>query len=84
MLTIAGAGWWLRLQLRSWRAGTSAYRWLAGCPAAPWLGPVTRALGVLVVVEVLLNDSGAAMAVFTVVVALPALLAWVTAQAVRR
>ena len=84
VLTIAGAGWWLRLQLRSWRAGTSAYRWLAGCPAAPWLGPVTRALGVLVVVEVLLNDSGAAMAVFTVVVALPALLAWVTAQAVRR
>lgn len=84
VLTIAGAGWWLRLQLRAWRAGTSAYRWLAGCPAVPWLGPVTRALGVLVVVEVLLNDSGAAMAVFTAVVALPALLAQVTAQAAGR
>ena len=40
-------------------------------PVATWLRAVLRALGVLVVVSVLVNDSGAAMAWYCLAVAVP-------------
>ncbi|WP_303323542.1 hypothetical protein [Actinomyces radicidentis] len=139
LAVVAGLLWWLRRELRAWRAGHSGYAPLVGpepdgaargtggagasgqpasTPAAdardddaagtgasaagtgappsgtPWAGPVPRgatlvpgwfvpvlkSLGVLLVVEVLVNDSGASMAVLSVAGAAPLLLALAAAR----
>ncbi|WP_150118413.1 hypothetical protein [Actinomyces radicidentis] len=139
LAVVAGLLWWLRRELRAWRAGRSGYAPLvgpepdgaargtggagasgqpastpsadardddaadAGASAAgtgappsgtPWAGPVPRgatlvpgwfvpvlkSLGVLLVVEVLVNDSGASMAVLSVAGAAPLLLALAAAR----
>ncbi|MCL3777269.1 MULTISPECIES: hypothetical protein [unclassified Actinomyces] len=88
VLLIAVAWWWLARERRAWRAGASGYAPLVA-PAHPaqdraggaqglvlgWFGPVLRALLVLVVVEVLVNDSGASMAVLSAACSAPLLLA---------
>ena len=68
------AVWWGRGQVRAWHAGTSPYAWLAPATGG---GTTTalRALGVLTVVSVLVNDSGVTMAGFIFAAAAPALLA---------
>ncbi|WP_187271388.1 hypothetical protein [Actinomyces ruminicola] len=72
---VAGAAaWWLRRTARSARAGEGPYAWLA-TTAPAWLVPTLRALAVLVVVEVLVNDSGLTMLLFSAAAALPALAA---------
>lgn len=139
LAVVAGLLWWLRRELRAWRAGRSGYALLVGpeadgaargtggagasgqpasTPSAdardgdaagtgasaagtgapssgtPWAGPVPRgatlvpgwfvpvlkSLGVLLVVEVLVNDSGASMAVLSVAGAAPLLLALAAAR----
>ncbi|WP_273167281.1 hypothetical protein, partial [Actinomyces israelii] len=45
-----------------------------------WLGPLGRALAVLVVVEVLVNDSGLTMLCFSAAAAAPALTAVLAAR----
>ena len=92
---LAAALWWLRRQVRSWRAGTSPYTWLAPAadgdmprgrgrdsgsrprgmsPSVQWGAVALRALGVLTLVSVLVNDSGVTMAGFILAAAAPALL----------
>ena len=92
---LAAALWWLRRQVRSWRAGTSPYAWLAPAadgdmprgrgrdsgsrprgmsPSVQWGAVALRALGVLTLVSVLVNDSGVTMAGFILAAAAPALL----------
>ncbi len=72
---VAGAAaWWLRRTARSARAGEGPYAGLA-TTAPAWLVPALRALAVLVVVEVLVNDSGLTMLLFSAAAALPALAA---------
>jgi len=72
---VAGAAaWWLRRTARSARAGEGPYAWLV-TTAPAWLVPALRALAVLVVVEVLVNDSGLTMLLFSAAAALPALAA---------
>ena len=68
------AVWWGRGQVRAWHAGTSPYAWLAPATGG---GTTTalRALGVLTVASVLVNDSGVTMAGFIFAAAAPALLA---------
>ena len=141
LAVVAGLLWWLRRELRAWRAGRSGYAPLVGpepdgaargtgsagrsggsgepasaaadardgdaadagaSPAGtaepssgtPWAGPVPRgatlvpgwfvpvlkSLGVLLVVEVLVNDSGTSMAVLSVAGAAPLLLALAAAR----
>lgn len=86
-VAVAGAWWWLAREHRAWRAGVSAYAPLAASVRSAdgrvvaqalvprWAVPVLRALLVLVVVEVLVNDSGASMAVLSVASAAPLLVA---------
>lgn len=66
---------WLPRTVRRARAGRGPYAWLATTPAPAWLSPALRALAVLVVVEVLVNDSGPTMLLFSAAAALPALAA---------
>lgn len=80
VVALAGAGvlaWWLRAQRRAWREGRSVYTWVIERTglSTPWLGLALRALVVLCVVEVLVNDSGASMAVLTLTTTLPLLVA---------
>ena len=63
------------------RRGRGPYAWLARPGALPgWLGPLGRALAVLVVVEVLVNDSGLTMLCFSAAAAAPALTAVLAAR----
>ncbi|CED90460.1 hypothetical protein [Actinomyces succiniciruminis] len=66
---------WLPRTVRRARAGRGPYAWLTTTPAPAWLSPALRALAVLVVVEVLVNDSGPTMLLFSAAAALPALAA---------
>ena len=68
------AVWWGRGQVRAWHAGTSPYAWLAPATGGGTTAAL-RALGVLTVVSVLVNDSGVTMAGFIFAAAAPALLA---------
>ena len=73
-----------RRAVREARRGRGPYAWLARPGALPgWLGPLGRALAVLVVVEVLVNDSGLTMLCFSAAAAAPAvtalLAAWLAA-----
>ncbi|WP_235925238.1 hypothetical protein [Actinomyces marmotae] len=75
LVTVVGAAWWGAREHRAWREGRSAYRWLAKGRAAPrWVGSALVGLGVLVVVETLLNDSGPSMAVISAATAAPLIL----------
>ena len=65
------------------RQGRGPYAWLARPGALPgWLGPLGRALAVLVVVEVLVNDSGLTMLCFSAAAAVPAITALLVARLV--
>lgn len=73
-----------RRAVREARWGRGPYAWLARPGVLPgWLGPLGRALAVLVVVEVLVNDSGLTMLCFSAAAAAPAvtalLAAWLAA-----
>ncbi|QKD78906.1 hypothetical protein [Actinomyces marmotae] len=75
LVTVVGAAWWGAREHRAWREGRSAYRWLTTGRAAPrWVGSALVGLGVLVVVETLLNDSGPSMAVISAATAAPLIL----------
>ncbi|BAW91941.1 hypothetical protein CHIBA101_0063 [Actinomyces sp. Chiba101] len=73
LIAVVGAAWWGARERRAWREGRSAYQWLAaGSATAPHrVRPALAGLGVLVVVETLLNDSGPSMAVISAAVAAP-------------
>lgn len=90
---VAVTVWRLRRVLRQVQHGQGAYAWLGhvdtGAPAGvpvqaarpwAWLPVAGRTALVLLVVEVLVNDSGPAMAWFSVVTLLPGLLALACAQ----
>lgn len=79
VLAVAAARW-LPRTVREARDGRGAYAWLATRPAPAWLSPALRALAVLVVVEVLVNDSGPTMLLFSAAAALPALAALLLAN----
>ncbi len=86
---VVGAGstalatWWAGRAVRGARQGRGPYAWLARPGMLPeWLGPLGRALTVLVVVEVLVNDSGLTMLCFSAAVAVPALIAILTSRIV--
>ena len=86
---VVGAGstalatWWAGRTVRGARQGRGPYAWLARPGMLPeWLGPLGRALTVLVVVEVLVNDSGLTMLCFSAAVAVPALIAILTSRIV--
>ncbi|WP_366180736.1 hypothetical protein ABXS69_00800 [Actinomyces timonensis] len=75
LVAVVGATWWGARERRAWREGRSAYQWLATGPGAPrWVGSALVGLGVLVVVETLLNDSGLSMAVISAAAAAPLIL----------
>ena len=70
-----------RRAVREARRGRGPYAWLARPGALPgWLGPLGRALAVLVVVEVLVNDSGLTMLCFSAAAAAPAVTALLAAR----
>lgn len=85
LVLVAGLVWAGQRELARVGADQGPYAWLAqaapatGWAAGPWVGAAVRALVVLVVVEVLLNDSGLVMACFSAAVALPAALVLVAA-----
>ncbi|MDU0347328.1 hypothetical protein RWX45_00580, partial [Actinomyces sp. MRS3W] len=78
---VAAAAWWVRRTLREARAGAGPYAWLAAFSTPGWLGPALRALAVLVVVEVVVNDSGLTMLMYSAIAAVPALTALLTSRA---
>ncbi|MBO3725644.1 hypothetical protein J5X07_11515 [Actinomyces bowdenii] len=82
-VALAAAVLWGHAQRRQWRAGTSRYGWLAqqALLPPPWWPAALRALGVLTVVAVALNDSGVTMAGFVLVAAAPTALAIALAPA---
>ena len=66
-------------------AGAAGEPWVGPVPGGrslvpQWFVPALKALGVLIVVEVLVNDSGASMAVLSAVCAAPLLLALAAAR----
>ena len=70
-----------RRAVREARRGRGPYAWLARPGVLPgWLGPLGRALAVLVVVEVLVNDSGLTMLCFSAAAAAPAVTALLAAR----
>ena len=72
-----------RRAVREARRGRGPYAWLARPGVLPgWLGPLGRALAVLVVVEVLVNDSGLTMLCFSAAAAVPAITALLVARLV--
>ena len=74
-------GRWAMRAVREARQGRGPYAWLASPGVLPgWLGPLGRALAVLVVIEVLVNDSGLAMLWFSAAAAAPALTAVLAAR----
>ena len=73
--------WATRRAVREARQGNGPYAWLTGPGVLPqWLRPLGRALAVLVIVEVLVNDSGLAMLWFSAAAAVPALTAILAAR----
>ena len=69
------SAWWAVRAVREARRGEGPYTWLTVPGALPqWLGPLGRALTVLAVVEVAVNDSGLTMLCFSAAAALPALI----------
>lgn len=87
LTVIALAAWWLRHELAAWRSGAqviggtgAAGRGLAALLPVPgdeswqWIRPTLLALGTLIVVEVLVNDSGASMAWLSLAQAAPLLV----------
>ena len=74
-------GRWAMRAVREARQGRGPYAWLASPGVLPgWLGPLGRALAVLVVIEVLVNDSGLVMLWFSAAAAAPALTAVLAAR----
>ncbi|MDO4901389.1 hypothetical protein [Actinomyces sp.] len=71
---------WLRHTVREIRSGRGPYAWLTSTPAPEWSIPALRALAVLMVVEVVVNDSGPTMLLFSLAAALPALVAQLLKQ----
>ena len=66
-------------------AGAAGEPWVGPVPGGrslvpQWFVPALKALGVLIVVEVLVNDSGASMAVLSAACAAPLLLALAAAR----
>jgi len=66
-------------------AGAAGEPWVGPVPGGrrlvpQWFVPALKALGVLIAVEVLVNDSGASMAVLSAACAAPLLLALAAAQ----
>ncbi|WP_125898859.1 hypothetical protein [Actinomyces gaoshouyii] len=81
LVAVVGAAWWGAREHRAWREGQSAYQWLVTGSAAPrWVGASLVGLGVLVVVETLLNDSGLSMAVISAAAAAPLILRGLLAE----
>ena len=73
--------WATRRAVREARQGWGPYAWLTGPGVLPqWLRPLGRALAVLVIVEVLVNDSGLVMLWFSAAAAVPALTAILAAR----
>ena len=73
--------WATRRAVREARQGNGPYAWLTGPGVLPqWLRPLGRALAVLVIVEVLVNDSGLVMLWFSAAAAVPALTAILAAR----
>jgi len=73
--------WATRRAVREARQGNGPYAWLTGPGVPPqWLRPLGRALAVLVIVEVLVNDSGLVMLWFSAAAAVPALTAILAAR----
>ena len=73
--------WATRRAVREARQGWGPYAWLTGPGVLPqWLRPLGRALAVLVIVEVLVNDSGLVMLWFSAAAAAPALTAILAAR----
>ena len=78
---IALIGRWAMRAVHEARQGNGPYAWLTGPGVPPqWLRPLGRALAVLVIVEVLVNDSGLAMLWFSAAAAVPALTAILAAR----
>ena len=78
---IALIGRWAMRAVHEARQGNGPYAWLTGPGVLPqWLRPLGRALAVLVIVEVLVNDSGLAMLWFSAAAAVPALTAILAAR----
>ena len=78
---IALIGRWAMRAVHEARQGNGPYAWLTGPGVLPqWLRPLGRALAVLVIVEVLVNDSGLAMLWFSAAAAAPALTAILAAR----
>ena len=74
-------GRWAMRAVREARQGWGPYAWLTGPGVLPqWLRPLGRALAVLVIVEVLVNDSGLVMLWFSAAAAVPALTAILAAR----
>ena len=74
-------GRWAMRAVHEARQGNGPYAWLASPGLLPgWLGPLGRALAVLAVIEVLVNDSGLAMLWFSAAAAAPALTAVLAAR----
>ena len=78
---IALIGRWAMRAVHEARQGNGPYAWLTGPGVLPqWLRPLGRALAVLVIIEVLVNDSGLAMLWFSAAAAVPALTAILAAR----
>ena len=78
---IALIGRWAMRAVHEARQGNGPYAWLTGPGVLPqWLRPLGRALAVLVIVEVLVNDSGLVMLWFSAAAAVPALTAILAAR----
>ena len=74
-------GRWAMRAVHEARQGNGPYAWLASPGLLPgWLGPLGRALAVLAVIEVLVNDSGLVMLWFSAAAAAPALTAILAAR----
>ena len=81
LIVIVLFGWWAVRAVREARQGWGPYAWLTGPGVLPqWLRPLGRALAVLVIVEVLVNDSGLVMLWFSAAAAVPALTAILAAR----
>lgn len=81
VVVIVLIGRWAMRAVHEARQGNGPYAWLTGPGVLPqWLRPLGRALAVLVIVEVLVNDSGLAMLWFSAAAAVPALTAILAAR----
>ena len=81
VVVIVLIGRWAMRAVHEARQGNGPYAWLASPGLLPgWLGPLGRALAVLAVIEVLVNDSGLVMLWFSAAAAAPALTAILAAR----